>query len=252
MSNRLSSTINDEKINRIIQIESAGNPDARAGSSTAAGLGQFLKATWVDVGKKHYPNEVAAAGARWADMRVGRATAELQLRMLARFCEDNARIMGSTRDGDLYLAHFLGAGTAMRVVRADQNTPAINIVGAAAAKANLTIIPGKTCAELRAWADVSMQSRWVKAGRKDWVGIWGKEGKGSPDKSPPIDAGKGAGEIAGGAGTVVVTGGVVTGVSKVVGFDWDLAATFGVCFAVIAGAIFFMIRSSRKREELKS
>ena len=181
MSNRLSKMLTDEQFNRGIQIESAGNPDARAGTSTAAGLGQFLKRTWVDTGKKHYPDLVRQYGeARWADMRVGRETALLQMQMMARFWEDNAKEMRSTRDGDLYLAHFLGAGGAKKMVAADQNATAVSVAGQAAANANRSIFWHKdgtavTVAELRAWAEGSMRKRWEKGRRKDWVTIWGSD-----------------------------------------------------------------------------
>lgn len=56
------------------------------------------------------------------------------------------------------------------------------------------------------------------------------------------------GEIAGGAGTVVVTGGAVVAGAKAAGVDWGLAATFAICLAIIAGAIFFIVRSRVKGE----
>jgi hypothetical protein len=245
MTNRVSKIIDDEKLNRIIQIESAGNPEARAKTSSAAGLGQFLKGTWNDMGKRYYPDAVRSAGDKWADMRVGKATADLQLRVLARFCEENAKLMGSVRDGDLYLAHFLGAGAAMKVVRADQHALASAFTGEAAARANPTIIPGKTCAELRAWADASMRKRWDSAGKKDWVGIWG-EGKGELEKGPPVDAKK---EGAGTAGTVAggIGGGVVVaGGAKAAGLDWTTVIVMGVCLAIVIGAVIAIIRAARK------
>jgi len=241
MTNRLSKTIDDEKINRIIQIESAGNPDAKAGTSSAGGLGQFLNGTWDAVGEKYYPDEKRRAGANWRNMRVGKATAQLQLRMLARFCEENAKIMGSTNDGDLYLAHFLGAGAAQKVVRANQNTPATSVVGEKAAQANRTIIPGKTCGELRAWAEGSMRKRWDVAGRKDWVGIWGGDLK---DIDKTGDAGKVSteGKVAGG---IVAGGGAIAGGAAAAGLDWGTIAIFlGLC-GIIGVSLFFIIRARR-------
>lgn len=255
MTNRLSKTISDEKLNRIIQIESAGNPDARPKrrdgtfASTAGGLGQFLVGTWQATGLKHYPDEVRHAGTAWAAKRLGKENAPLQLRMLARFCEDNARIMGSTRDGDLYLAHFLGAGAARAVVQADQSAQVTAVIpnGRAAAEANPTIIPGRTCAELRAWADREMATRWERGGRKDWVGIWLGDGRPlpppapdpAPTAKPPLPIGKAvvAGAGAGGAGAAG---------AAAAGYDWTTILTLGGMLGVTAVALFFIIRAARR------
>lgn len=171
MANTVSRILSDDTLNRIIQIESAGNPSAKAPTSSAAGLGQFIKATWLNTVQKHKPalfvgrtrDEVAA-------MRVGPDTTALQLEMLARFTEDNARALGAGfTDGDLYLAHFLGIGDARKLFRAPPSDLASSHVTAAAVNANRSILAGKTCGQVRAWAQASMETRWVKAGRKDWV-----------------------------------------------------------------------------------
>jgi hypothetical protein len=167
MANTVSKLISDETLNRIIQIESAGKPDAKAPTSSAAGLGQFILGTWNDTIKKHRP-DLFQNGA--APARVGLATAALQLEMLARFTEDNARALGAGfTDGDLYLAHFLGLGDARKLFRAAPGDAAASHVSAAAVSANRSILSNKTCAQVRAWAQASMVTRWDKAGRTDWV-----------------------------------------------------------------------------------
>jgi hypothetical protein len=171
MSNTVSQLISDEQLNRIVQIESAGNPNAKAGTSSAAGLGQFITGTWLDTVRRHRP-DIARANTRdqLIAMRVGTKTAPLQLEMLACFTEDNARALGAGfTDGDLYLAHFLGLGDARNLFRAPPDDPAPSHVTAAAVKANRSILAGKTCAEVRAWAQSSMEGRWNRAGRPDWV-----------------------------------------------------------------------------------
>jgi hypothetical protein len=171
MANTVSRMLSDDTLNRIIQIESAGKPHARAGTSSAAGLGQFITATWLGTVKKHRPELLRQhPQADVVAMRVGPTTTALQLEMLARFTEDNARALGAGfRDGDLYLAHFLGLGDARKLFRADPGTMAASVVTAAAVRANQSILAGKTCGEVRAWAQRSMEQRWDKAGRPDWV-----------------------------------------------------------------------------------
>jgi hypothetical protein len=171
--NTLSNIVNDEQLCRIIQIESGGDPEAHAPAGSAAGLGQFIGGTWDAVGIKHYPELRRKAGDKWMSMRLGKKTASLQLDMLARFTEDNVLALGrGWNDGDLYLAHFLGIGDARKVFRADPNDRVEKHVTPLAVKNNHSILAGKTCAQVRAWASNSMRSRWDKAGRHDWIAKW--------------------------------------------------------------------------------
>lgn len=184
MANTISRTISDETLNRIIQIESAGNPTAKAGTSSAAGLGQFILGTWNATVKLHRP-DLFTGGA--APSRVGMATAALQLEILARFTEDNARALGAGfTDGDLYLAHFLGLGDARKLFRAPPGDLASAHVSENAVKANPSILSGKTCAHVRTWAQTSMVTRWDKAGRPDWVKRYAGGAIVDPPISPPV------------------------------------------------------------------
>jgi hypothetical protein len=170
MANTVSKLISDEQLNRIIQIESAGKPDAKASTSSAAGLGQFILGTWNATVKQHRP-DLFKNGA--APSRMGTETAALQVEMLARFTEDNARGLGAGfTDGDLYLAHFLGLGDARKLFKASPSDSAASHVSSAAVDANHSILSNKTCAQVRDWAQASMTTRWDKAGRPDWVKKW--------------------------------------------------------------------------------
>lgn len=169
----LSKEVSDEQFDRIISIESAGNPDAAPPKGSAGGLGQFLNGTWDDTGKKHYPALVKKYGSGWRAMRKGKKTATLQLMMLARFTEDNVRGLGKGwQNGDLYLAHFLGLGDARKVFHADASTPMSSIVSAKAIENNRSILQGKNAGQVRAWAENSMATRWPKLGSRDWVALW--------------------------------------------------------------------------------
>lgn len=185
MSNTVSRTLSDETLNRIIQIESAGKPTARAPTSSAGGLGQFLTSTWLTTIQKYKPDLLRTHSRdQVAAMRFGPDTAALQVEMLARFTEDNARVLGpGYSDGDLYLAHFLGVGTAKKFLRAAPAAPAEELAGEAAVKANRSILEGKTAGQVRAWAQASMEQRWVRAGKPDWV----KKYAGAVPVIPPPD-----------------------------------------------------------------
>jgi Transglycosylase SLT domain len=128
------------------EVESAMNPDARAGTSSATGLYQFIDSTWLDTVKKHGhrfgmgalaeqigvtpagDTYVADPAQRQAILAL-RSDPQVAALMAAGLAEDNrahlAPILGREPDhSELYLAHFLGAGGAGRFLSAMQDDPA--------------------------------------------------------------------------------------------------------------------------------
>ncbi|MBL8536410.1 MAG: transglycosylase SLT domain-containing protein [Hyphomonadaceae bacterium] len=113
--------------------ESALNPNARAGTSSATGLFQFIESTWFDMVRRHGGEH--GLGAQAAALRNG-ADAETRRQILAlrNDPELSARMAGElTREnfatlrqqlgrepsaGELYAAHVMGAGGAVRLVQA--------------------------------------------------------------------------------------------------------------------------------------
>ena len=127
------------------RLESGFNPSARARTSSATGLFQFVEGTWLQMLKQH--------GAAHGLSGLGKAEA-LALRndpgvsslMAAEHMAENAKALevGLGRPAgrtDLYLAHFLGLGGALRFLRGLQTAP--ETLGAAvfpaAARANKAI-----------------------------------------------------------------------------------------------------------------
>jgi hypothetical protein len=152
----VSKEISDTLLNKIIYIESAGNPKAKAPTSSAYGLGQFINATWEAYRKKYKPSAL-------------RANPSDQVYLLARFTEDNAKGLKKYgipyTPGNLYLAHFLGLIAAVNVYGYSREKPVSEAVSAAAIRANPSILLGKTCGEVRDWAEAKMQ----KARDGGWV-----------------------------------------------------------------------------------
>lgn len=127
------------------RIESGMRPNARANTSSATGLYQFTKQTWLGTVKEHG----ASHGLEWAANAISKnadgtfsvadgstRAAILDLRnnpeaaasMAAEFAADNgqylqARIGTSPEPVDLYLAHFLGAEGAAKFLDAFQDDP---------------------------------------------------------------------------------------------------------------------------------
>ena len=122
------------------RLESSLNPDARAGTSSAAGLYQFTRGTWLATLDRHGSEH----GLGWADAAIqGGRVRDPALRqqvlalrydpdasalMAAELASDNrnylANVLGREPDpAELYMAHFLGADGAGRFLTALATDP---------------------------------------------------------------------------------------------------------------------------------
>jgi hypothetical protein len=138
----------------IAQIESGMNPNAKAGTSSAGGLFQFVDGT---AAQYHLRNKFDAE-----------ANADAGARLTA----DN--IAGLRRDlgrdpspGEVYLAHFSGYGVAEKLAKAPADTPVSAIFSPQAIAANRSILAGKTAGEVKDWADAKMATAMHQAGAGD-------------------------------------------------------------------------------------
>ena len=140
--------------------ESRGKLNARASTSTALGPHQFVDSTWVGVIRRHglpgMPNaKEIAAGIRMKDGRVIVETEDQRKLMALRtndaastaafyaLTEENrvALVKGIGREptaGELFIAHFAGSGGAVKLLNADPNAIAAEVLPAAA-RSNGTI-----------------------------------------------------------------------------------------------------------------
>jgi hypothetical protein len=116
--------------------ESALNPNARAGTSSATGLFQFIDSTWLNMvrrhggehGLGHYAsalNQGADAGTR-RDILALRSDPELSARMAGELARENAemlhaRLGRAPSAGELYAAHVMGPAGAGRLIEAAAN-----------------------------------------------------------------------------------------------------------------------------------
>jgi hypothetical protein len=115
--------------------ESALNPHARAGTSSATGLFQFIDSTWLDMVRRHGAQH--GLGAEAAALQQGasaetrrsilalRSDPELSARMAGELTRENAetlqaRLGRAPTGGELYAAHVMGAGGALRLIEAAQ------------------------------------------------------------------------------------------------------------------------------------
>lgn len=130
------------------KIESADRPYIKAGSSSASGLYQFIRSTWIGEGGKWGANMALAFGGLIPPV-------EEQLARAKTFTAKNAAILRQKgipiNKASLYAAHFFGAGMAAKVIGADVNARADLIAGEAATKANPSILQGKTVGQFLTW-----------------------------------------------------------------------------------------------------
>jgi hypothetical protein len=132
----------------LARIESGGRPYVKAPSSSASGLYQFIRSTWI------------AEGGEWGDdasQAFGglRPSEAEQLKRARSFTEKNADILRAKgvpiNKASLYAAHFLGVGTAAMVIAADIAEDAGRIAGTAATNANPSILKDRTVGQFLAW-----------------------------------------------------------------------------------------------------
>jgi hypothetical protein len=131
--------------------ESSFDPHADAATSTAFGLYQFLEKTWLLTmrrhghkhGLGHYASLIAVDGRGEPVVRSARdravilalrADPDISALLAGEFTQDNRRQLRAAlrrepREGELYAAHFLGAGGAIQLLAAARQTPARSAAG---------------------------------------------------------------------------------------------------------------------------
>lgn len=138
----------DGYLDVLAQIESGGRDYVKAQTSSASGRYQFIRSTWEAMGGSWGTDSSKAFGG------LSPSRAE-QDRIVTKFTLDNVRILQANgiaiNAGSLYAAHFLGVGTAAKVLKAPDTARADALAGAAATKANPSILAGKTVGQFKDW-----------------------------------------------------------------------------------------------------
>src|SRR5690242_16069328 len=113
----------DAIVERIIEVESSGDANAKNKRSSATGLGQFLNETWLDLIRAHRPDLIRERSAD--EILELRRDPKLSREMTIRFVERNAAILERrglpVTPGTIYLAHFAGGAGAVAILSAPQN-----------------------------------------------------------------------------------------------------------------------------------
>jgi hypothetical protein len=158
----------DAVVEKIISVESNGDPNAKNKRSSAMGLGQFLDETWLDLIRTHRPD--LARGRSKDKILELRRDAEIAREITMRFTEQNAGMLRKrglpVTPGTLYLAHFAGGAGAVAMLSALGDADAASVMANADAtgrtkrekiiRAN-PFLERFTVADLRSWADRKMR-----------------------------------------------------------------------------------------------
>jgi hypothetical protein len=158
----------DAMVERIIGVESNGDPNAKSRRSSATGLGQFLNETWLDMIRAHRPD--LGKGRNQDEILELRRDPKVAREITARFTERNARMLRKrglpVTPGTLYLAHFAGGAGAVAILSALENADAAFVMASADSTGRTKrekIIQANpflerfTVADLRSWADRKMR-----------------------------------------------------------------------------------------------
>lgn len=140
-------------VDRIIYVE-GGQDGTGPSTSSARGIGQFTEGTWLGMFDKLFPALTQLTDAQKLLYRSNEAYARPMLEELTK--QNQVRLANAgvaPTDANSYLAHFLGAGDAIKVILANPDELASKIVSPASVKANPSVITSTTtAADLQAWA----------------------------------------------------------------------------------------------------
>jgi len=183
-------------LKKMIQVESGGRNIANqsgaggAATSSAYGIAQITRSTFEGLAKKAGEGN-ALKGKSFEDMK---GNVDLQWEAARQLTEQNRSLLESkqlsTTDSALYLAHFLGAGTAAKVLQRPDTFPLSGVLTRQQIEANPVLQSMGTVGKLKEWASAKM----------------GGAGYDTPKYADGGELGAGKIGIAGEAGPEVVTG----------------------------------------------
>ena len=128
----------DAFLDRLMSAESGGLAHAKNPRSTALGPFQFIKSTFLEITRRHFPADIA--GLSETQILARRTDHDLSRRAAAVFCKDSVRYLKEQglepTFAHLRLAYLLGPADAARVMQAQEQTPVVRLLSPAVIKAN--------------------------------------------------------------------------------------------------------------------
>jgi len=128
----------DTFLDRLMAAESGGRPHAKNPRSTALGPFQFIKSTFLEVTRRHFPQEIS--GLSEHEILRLRTDPSLSRRAAAVFCKESVDYLKEKglepNFAHLRLAYLLGPADAARIMQAQEQTPVVRLLSPAVIKAN--------------------------------------------------------------------------------------------------------------------
>ena len=138
---------------KVRRVESGNNPNAKAKTSSATGLHQFVAGTWLGLVDRYKPGW--AKGKTREQLLDYRRDSAKSSEMFQHFRRENAAVLSEAgipiNDATEYLAHFLGAGGAVEALSKDPATPLKDFMPAETIAAN-SFLKDFTVSDLQNWA----------------------------------------------------------------------------------------------------
>jgi hypothetical protein len=159
-----------EVVERIIAVESGGDPNARNKRSSATGAAQFLDETWLEM-VRTYRRDLVEGRSEKEILELRRDPA-LARAITTRLVEQNAAMLKKrglpVTPGTLYLTHFAGpAGVVAVLSSVSENADAASLMASADATGRTTreklvnanpFLKELTVGDLKNWANRKMRS----------------------------------------------------------------------------------------------
>ncbi len=150
-------TVTPDYARKVAIVESGGDPNAKAKTSSATGLFQFTKSTWLEAINSMLPQ--LAKGKTEEEILSMRTDPDVSRQVFDAFTERNAANLRKAgfenSDGNLYLAHFAGTGGAKRILNAPDDALVEDVLGPGVVKAN-SFLKGRTVLWMKNWANKKM------------------------------------------------------------------------------------------------
>jgi hypothetical protein len=158
--------VTPDVVERIREVEGEGkNP-----MSSASGPFQIVNRTFIDAFRKFYADQAQGmTDEEILDLKNSPDGQRIAEEIGPMLIQDNANIIGragyETTPGNVYLAHFLGATDALKVLNADPSTPVDQFLPAKVISSNERLLRGKTAGEVREMMEQMMQPAAASGGR---------------------------------------------------------------------------------------
>lgn len=146
-----------DTVNRIIRHESQGKADAKNKNSSAAGLGQFIDSTWLNMIKTYRPD--VAEGRSREQVLALKTDPKLSREMTEKYVMQNSQRLQAAglpvNVRNLYLMHFAGESKGIQILKSDPSASVASVLGDKAIRAN-GFLRGKTIKQTIEWAEKAM------------------------------------------------------------------------------------------------